>query len=132
MFANHGIVNINASDHNLVFATRKQPKVEKSYKFIWCRSYRRFEPTIFERDVIFTYWNEVMQTQDSNTAWNLFVEKINTLLDIHVPYRNIKVSDSMPKWVTAEFIQACDEWDYHLKCYRRNKNEANKARMKRS
>ena len=30
MFEHHGIVDINASDHNLIFATRKQPKIEKN------------------------------------------------------------------------------------------------------
>ena len=36
MFAKHGIVDLNASDHNLIYATRKQPKIEKSFKYSWC------------------------------------------------------------------------------------------------
>ena len=38
----------------------------------------------------------------------------------------------MPKWVTKEFLQACDERDHHLKCYRKNKTEENRNKMKRS
>ena len=59
MYQNHGIININASDHNLIYAVRKQPKVSKSFKYIWARSYCKFEATLFERDIIFADWSNV-------------------------------------------------------------------------
>ena len=34
MFEEHGIIDINSSDHNLIFVARKQPKIEKSFRYI--------------------------------------------------------------------------------------------------
>ena len=49
-------IMMNASDHNLINAVRKQPKVSKSCKKIWGRSYRAFVELMFERDIIFADW----------------------------------------------------------------------------
>ena len=104
MFEIHGIVDLNASDHNLIFATRKQPKLEKMDKHIWCWSFCKFESVLFEQDVIFYDWTDVMQSTDSNRAWDLFVEKVNTLLDVHAPFKNIRIPESVAKWVTQEYM----------------------------
>ncbi len=132
MFEQHGIIDLNASDHNLVFAARKQPKIVKEFKYVWCRSFRRFEPTLFERDVLFADWREVMTTTDCNLAWDSLVHKLNSILDTHAPHMNVRIPESMPKWVTKEFLQACDERDFHLRQYRRHKNDNTRARMKQS
>ena len=71
-----------------------------------------------------------MLAHDSNIAWDLFVGKLNALLDIHAPFENVRIPESMPKWVTREFLQACDEHNYHLRQYRRNRAEDNRNRMK--
>ncbi len=39
MFAVSGIIEINASDHNLIYAFRKQPKINKDTKHIWCHRF---------------------------------------------------------------------------------------------
>ena len=44
----------------------------------------------------------------------------------------MRISDSMPKWVTDEFIAACDTRDHHFCTYCKNKTDANQAIMKRS
>ncbi len=38
----------------------------------------------------------------------------------------------MPKWVTVEYIAACDERDFHFSEYSKDLTEAKKAHMKRS
>ncbi len=132
MYQCHGVIAINASDHNLVYAVRKQPKVEKTHKFIWARTYRRFDQTLFERDIIFSDWSDVCMEADANIAWHNFAKRLSDILEIHAPYRKMRISDSLPKWVTAEYMSACDERDHHFKIYCRNKTEANHNRMKRS
>ncbi len=82
MYAKNGIIELNASDHNLVYAVRKQPKIEKSYHHVWGRSYRKFDSILFERDIIFHDWSAVTNQVDPNLAWNAFVQHINTILDI--------------------------------------------------
>ncbi len=48
MFELHGIIELNASDHNLVYAVRKQPKIKHMYKFIWGRTFQNFNNQLFE------------------------------------------------------------------------------------
>ncbi len=87
---------------------------------------------MFERDVIFTDWNMVTREADANLAWENFHENLVEILDRHAPYRQMRVSDSMPKCVTREFIEACDARDHLYRVFSKNKTEENKARMKRS
>ena len=132
MFQTHGIIMLNASDHNLVSAARKQPKIEKSFMYIWGRSYRNFQNVLFERDVIFEDWSDVTREGDVNVAWRCFAAKLTKIRDKHAPYKHMKVTDSMPKWVTVEYIATCDEHDFHFDEYHKDKTEVKQARMKRS
>ena len=44
----------------------------------------------------------------------------------------MRITDSMPKWVTCDYISACDARDHHFRIYSRNRTEANRAVMKHS
>ncbi len=132
MFEKHGIVDIGVSDHSLIYAVRKQPKIEKVTKFIWGRSYRSFDPLLFERDIIFHNWEHVLGNPDVNGAWDLFNEDLITILNKHAPFRRMKISESLPKWVTREYVEACDTRDHHHQEYVHNKTPENLARKKRS
>ena len=44
----------------------------------------------------------------------------------------MRISDSMPRWVTREYVEACDARDYHFRIYSNDMTEANLLRMKRS
>ena len=132
MFQLHGIIGLNASDHNLIYAVRKHPKISKTYKFILGRSYHRFDRLLFERDILFTYWDDVAEEADASTAWDKFANKLTQVLDKHAPVRRMQVSDSMPKWVTREYLQACDERDFLHRKYSKDKSDFNRAEMKRS
>ena len=78
---------MNASDHNLIYVVREQPKQDKTFKYIWVRSYRRFDPLLFERDILFENWEDVIQELDANLTWTLFAKKLTYILDIHTPYK---------------------------------------------
>ena len=132
MFQLHGIIGLNARDHNIVYAVRKQPKIKRTYKFTWARSFRNFDPLLFERDVIFENWSDVIDEPNGTLAWDNFANKLVFIIDRHAPYKKLRVSDSMPKWVTREYLSACDERDALHRRYSKNKNDFNKAEMKRS
>ena len=68
MFEHHGIIHMNASVHNLTFAARKQPKLLRSQKYIWGRSFCRFDSILFERDIVFMDWSDVTEELDANLA----------------------------------------------------------------
>ena len=132
MYQLHGIIGLNASDHNLIYGVRKQPKIKRTYKFIWARSYRGFDHLLFERDIIFQDWADVIDEPDSDMAWCNFSNRLISIMDKHAPLKKLRVSDSMPKWVTREYLSACDERDALHRKYSRDKTDRNKAEMKRS
>ncbi len=125
-------MEIDASDHNLIYAFRKQPKVLKDYKYVWCHSFRWFEPSLFEWDVLFADWRNVTKEINPSTAWDNLVITVNKILDIHAPFKNIRIPESMPRWVTTKYFQACDERDYHLRQYSKSKTDENRARRNHS
>ena len=69
---------------------------------------------------------------DSDMAWCNFSNKLILIMDKHAPFKKLRVSDSMPKWVTREYLSACDERDALHRKYSRDKTDRNKAEMKRS
>ena len=44
----------------------------------------------------------------------------------------MKISDSTPKWVTREYIQACNDRDHFYRIYAKDKTDANRVVMKRT
>ena len=122
----HGIISLYANEHTLVYVVRKQPKIKHSHRFIWARSFRNFNPFLFEWDILFVDWSDVLAEQDVKLSWANFSDKLNLLMDNHAPFKKTRVSDSMPKWVTMEFIAVCDECDHHYRRYAKNKSEENK------
>ena len=91
MYQLYGIIDINAIDHNSVYAVDKQPKIEKTYKFIWARSYCNFNYLLFERDIIFADWANVTEKIEPNLAWDNFADKLVEIVDVHAPYKNESV-----------------------------------------
>ena len=101
----HGTIDLIARDHNRVYAVRKQPKIKKSYKFMWDRTYHYFDALLLKRDVLSHDWSNVLDEGDVNMAWDNFTNSLIKIVDQHAPFKRL-VSDSLPKWVTIEYMQA--------------------------
>ena len=74
----------------------------------------------------------MLENANVDIAWESFTSKLILILDKHAPYRKITASVSLPKWVTRQYIEACDEQDYHHREYAKNKTPENLAKKKRS
>ena len=63
-----------------------------------------------------------MSNSNIDLAWDSFNETIISILDKHAPYRRMKISELMPKWVTREYVEACDVRDHHHQEYCKKQN----------
>ena len=61
LYPRAGVINPGASDHSMVFTSRKRDKLSKEHEYIECRSYRDFSPMCFQRDVNSIQWDDLFQ-----------------------------------------------------------------------
>ena len=78
-----GSIPTNASDHFFIFAVRKKLKIKHpKHKFVG-RAYSRLDPEKFKTDMENHDWNQVLTTNNSDIAWNLFKSDFLGILHSH-------------------------------------------------
>ena len=110
----YGTVATGTTDHLLIYTARKKLKVQPETCYIYGRTFSKFDPIMFQRDCIFTNWDEVLNSDDVNEAWDKFQHILQRLLDKHAPKRQMTVSEDLPPWITREFLETCRDRDYWL------------------
>ena len=58
-FSHHGVSHIGISDHSLIYAIRKSFITTGTPTFIKSRQLRKFDPTMFRRDLALVPWQSV-------------------------------------------------------------------------
>ena len=71
-----GTLNLNYSDHQAIFITKKKQK-QKSEKITFeGRSYKNYNKEQFQYDLQLINWNDFFETQDPEIAWSFLIGKI--------------------------------------------------------
>ena len=65
-------------------------------------------------------WNNLYQCDDVNTAWNIMLQNITTVIDEMCPLKRYKISQAKVPWVTNEILELIKNKDRLL---RRAKNK---------
>ena len=131
LYIQHGIVPFHVSDHYIVFGTRKKFKCKHDKVPVVARSYSKYDPAILSRDLENQNWEEVLQCNHPDQAWEVFVEIFTGLLDIHAPWKSMSAYLDSPPWVTHEFISECKNRDFYEVYANRTKNPAHARELKR-
>ena len=124
MYSIHGVLDPGISDHSMVYAVRKKPKIPHNPKFVWTRSYRLYKNDFYE-DMCLVDWSDVLDAEDVNEAVNLFYLKILAIIDRHAPYNFVKIKDGLAKWVTNEFLGLLDDRRDRMKRYKKYRTPEN-------
>ena len=56
-------------------------------------------------------WSQVLNCQDSNTAWNSFQVDFLNILHINAPIKMFGDREDRQPWVSTEFLESCNERD---------------------
>ena len=117
LYANRGCLDIGLSDHSLVFITRKKKKLDKTNKTIKIPNYRNFNIDLFNADVENADWDNVFLATNVDDAVDVFNVIFTKILDVHLPWKRIRVRCLSTPGVTNEFLRFIDACKYRSKIY---------------
>ena len=118
-----GVYDIGLSDHSLIYVTRHRKKAKHKTYYIYGRSYRNFDETLFRHDISNAPWTNVFSKSDVNAATETFNNIFISVANVHTPYKRIKCRTNQPKWITAEFLSLIDEREHWFNVYRRRPSQ---------
>ena len=120
--ANAGVLPINISDHDLVFATKKKIKTKKVQIDFYGRSYRNYDREAFQQHLMEYNWNEYWQFDNPDDCWEYMVKVIEKYLDPVCPVRRRRVRNSGEPWLCNEILEAIFDKDQAWKRAKLSKN----------
>ena len=112
--ANSGVLNLNLSDHEMVFISkkrRKDPKIQTSFRG---RSYRYYNKNDFQQSLVNLDWSDYFSSTSSDKAWELLEKKIKLVLDRSCPIRNFRINKVKENWLPNEVLEQIKDKDYFL------------------
>ena len=105
-----GVADVNISDHQAIFMTRKHTsKIKKNAEFTG-RSYIDFDENLFCYDMI-----EIYEIDDVNISWNHFMSNISRTIDIMYPQRTFNIRNLKDPWITNEILENIHDKDVLLR-----------------
>ena len=90
------------SDHLPNFLIVSKLNYKTHNKEIFIRDYSHYNEEDFNEEVSAVDWNTVTNTDDVDTAFNTFYDKLITIIDKHVLLK--KMSKNKVKWLTKPWI----------------------------
>ena len=113
--SNSGILNLNFSDHQAVFITKKKAKILKSKIEFRGRSYKNYNIVDFQETLRKFDWVEFFGTENPNTCWDILYRRIiNTLSDM-CPEKTFKVNSYREEWMNKDIMERIIDKDKALK-----------------
>ena len=108
---NSGTLDLNMSDHQAIYVTRKHSsKVKKSLDFSG-RSYLNFNEETFLDKLNLMDWEPLYQIENVNTAWEYYVSRIRSAIDEMCPIRNFVIKNRKDPWITNEILEEIHDKD---------------------
>ena len=105
MYKNNGAITFPQSDHQLVYAARKSPRLAKgTSRNIRARSYRNFSVSAFLDDLDKAPWHTVEACDNPDMAWDIFQNLFISICDKHAPFKNMKIPNNPPPWFNDDYL----------------------------
>ena len=95
-----GVLDINLSDHEMIFITMKKCKSPKRQCTFSGRSYRDYNKNTFQQAIQNLVWNDFYNRSSPDEAWELFETKIRSVLNQMCPIKTIRINKVKENWMS--------------------------------
>ena len=99
-----GTVDINISDHILVFITKKQLPVKFEPLIFSGRSYRMYDIESFQNQIKLANWEEFDLETDPDILWDILLGIAMSVLSRSCPIRDFNLKRKKEDWMTADLL----------------------------
>ena len=86
------MVDINLSDHQLIYVQRKKMKISAKKVFTG-RSYRHYDANTFKADLVPEDWEEFYATNVPNKLLEIMISKIRTVANVMCPTKKFNIKN---------------------------------------
>ena len=111
LYAKTGVIIHGATDHFIIYGTRKKDKVDHPKDMYTGRAYGKLDKNKFKYDIIQHNWDHIYNNNDPEIAWELFKRDFIKILDKHAPHKFFNTRADKKPWVTTEFLESANERD---------------------
>ena len=119
---NSGILDLNFSDHQAVFITKKKFKIKNSKIEFKGRSYKNDIIDDFQDSLKLMDWEEFFDIEDPNESWDLLYNRINSTLEKMCPEKKIKINEYREDWMNKDLMERIIDKDKALKKAKKTNN----------
>lgn len=119
-----GVLDICISDHNMIYAIRKNSIPRGPPKIIEIRSYKRFNNQAFITDLEKQKWEDLSFIRDPNIYWRKWLELFMEILDKHAPLHHKKIRNKSAPWLTQDIKRAMLQRNHFKKVSNRSGDPA--------
>ena len=125
------VCDVNISDHEMVMVTRRHVKYrDKKTSFIG-RSYVNYNKHTFINGLRNMDWEPIILGNNVNYSWDLFIDRIKSLIDLTCPLKRFKVKVTNKPWITHELIEQIKDKDRALRKAKKSKKSEDWVRARR-
>ena len=120
---NAGILDLNFSDHQAVYITRKKQKPNnEKMKFIG-RSYRNYNKDVFQDRLKEYDWINYFDIENPNECWEILYSRIIETLDDMCPENSYNIKCYREKWMNRDIMERIIDKDKGLAKAKKTGNE---------
>ena len=107
-----GTLDVNVSDHSVIFLTRKKSKVPCQKIQFEGRSYRNYNCEEFQETLNNLDWSDFYKLGNPELCWDEIMEKIETEISKTYPIKKRTIKSKGDPWMTSEIIEIIHDKDY--------------------
>ena len=123
-FATSGNLHLGVSDHDLIYAIRKNTLSRPKAREIKYRSMRHFNDEAFLSELDNVPWESAYIFDDVDDLWDHWAKLYNEVLDKHAPQKKKRVRRDQLPWITPEIQREISRRNRLFKLHARNPTEA--------
>ena len=131
LYAHTGVIVHGATDHFIIFGTRKKAKIDHPKDDYRGRAYGKMDKDKFKYDIITHNGDNVYNSNDPEIAWGIFKKDFVSILDKHAPYKSFYSRRDRQPWVTTEYLEGANERDNKLAQSETSNNPQDRIEYKR-
>ena len=119
----HGTLDVNLSDHEMIFVTRKHVSKPKMASKFTGRSYINFNEDLFLETLGEKDWEPLYHAVNPNVAWSIMKNNIQATIDTMCPIRSFNIKQMKDPWISNEILEAIHDKDRLLSKAKRTNNQ---------
>ena len=129
---NAGIMNVNISDHQIVFITKKKQKDIRKKVVFRGRSYKKFDEVRFIEYLTNHDWKLFDNDTNPESCWKYYISVITEYMDKVCPIKDFKVKIIKEQWMNNELLERIKDKDELLKNAKKSKRLEDRFRARKA